>query len=318
MARADVLSRLGDLLANLDATTTRAAAEEHFRAALALQPDHGLRSRRPRLPRRAGRASGRGAPLLREGREARAGRRPRAVPLRREPDRRPRPRLAAAGARRPDPGGGAASRLRRGLGAARLHLSRPRRSCRPRRSRPWRRPTACSLRGWTSPTTSPLAYARTGQTAEGRGADRARARPQGDARGDRERPRGPARRGAAAGRGADRRAEARRGARPPRGGEGEDEPARRGATSWSGGSTRSSAPSTSTTSSTATTRRSSWPTRGTSRDAVAILEPLLTTTQDPAQVERARTLIERLRPPKKKGAVRSLTRLDRADTPAIA
>ncbi|MFY9824734.1 MAG: DUF1570 domain-containing protein [Thermoanaerobaculia bacterium] len=40
MARADVLFRLGDLLANLDAEH-RAAAEEDFRAALALRPDHG-------------------------------------------------------------------------------------------------------------------------------------------------------------------------------------------------------------------------------------------------------------------------------------
>lgn len=40
------------------------------------------------------------------------------------------------------------------------------------------------------------------------------------------------------------------------------------------------------------------------KGAVAILEPLLTTTRDPAQVERAQALIERLRPPKKKGAVR--------------
>ena len=40
------------------------------------------------------------------------------------------------------------------------------------------------------------------------------------------------------------------------------------------------------------------------KDAVAILEALLTTTRDPAQVERARVLMERLRPPKKKGQVR--------------
>lgn len=39
MARQDVLFRLGDLLANLDADHY-AAAEEHFRAALAVQPDH--------------------------------------------------------------------------------------------------------------------------------------------------------------------------------------------------------------------------------------------------------------------------------------
>ncbi|HEV7508522.1 MAG TPA: DUF1570 domain-containing protein [Thermoanaerobaculia bacterium] len=39
MARQDVLFRLGDLLANLDADHY-AAAEEHFRAALAIQPDH--------------------------------------------------------------------------------------------------------------------------------------------------------------------------------------------------------------------------------------------------------------------------------------
>lgn len=38
--------------------------------------------------------------------------------------------------------------------------------------------------------------------------------------------------------------------------------------------------------------------------AVAILEPLLTTTQDPMQVERARVLIESLQPPKKKRPVR--------------
>jgi Flp pilus assembly protein TadD len=43
---------------------------------------------------------------------------------------------------------------------------------------------------------------------------------------------------------------------------------------------------------------------GNVKGAVAILEPLLTTTQDPTQVERARTLLERLRPPKKKGSVR--------------
>jgi cytochrome c-type biogenesis protein CcmH/NrfG len=40
MARADVLFRLGDLLANLG-DEYRAAAEEHFRAALAVQPEHG-------------------------------------------------------------------------------------------------------------------------------------------------------------------------------------------------------------------------------------------------------------------------------------
>jgi Flp pilus assembly protein TadD len=39
MARQDVLFRLGDLLSNLDADHY-AAAEEHFRAALAVQPDH--------------------------------------------------------------------------------------------------------------------------------------------------------------------------------------------------------------------------------------------------------------------------------------
>jgi tetratricopeptide (TPR) repeat protein len=44
--------------------------------------------------------------------------------------------------------------------------------------------------------------------------------------------------------------------------------------------------------------------RGDVKGAVAILEPLLTTTRDPAQVERARDLIERLRPPRKKGPVR--------------
>ncbi len=43
---------------------------------------------------------------------------------------------------------------------------------------------------------------------------------------------------------------------------------------------------------------------GNVKDAVAILEPLLTSTQDPMQVERARTLIERLQPPKKKRSVR--------------
>ena len=43
---------------------------------------------------------------------------------------------------------------------------------------------------------------------------------------------------------------------------------------------------------------------GNVHDAVAILEPLLTSTQDPMQVERARALIERLRPPKKKSSVR--------------
>jgi tetratricopeptide (TPR) repeat protein len=40
MAWADVLFRLGDLLANVD-DEHRAAAEEHFRAALAAQPDYG-------------------------------------------------------------------------------------------------------------------------------------------------------------------------------------------------------------------------------------------------------------------------------------
>jgi Flp pilus assembly protein TadD len=40
------------------------------------------------------------------------------------------------------------------------------------------------------------------------------------------------------------------------------------------------------------------------KGSIAILEPLLTTTQDPTQVERARTLIERLRPAKKRGAGR--------------
>jgi len=44
--------------------------------------------------------------------------------------------------------------------------------------------------------------------------------------------------------------------------------------------------------------------RGNVKGAIAILETLLTTTPDPAQVERARTLIERLRPPGKKGPVR--------------
>ncbi len=43
---------------------------------------------------------------------------------------------------------------------------------------------------------------------------------------------------------------------------------------------------------------------GDAKGAIAILEPLLTTTRDPTQVERARTLIERLRPAKKKGSVR--------------
>ncbi|MFL6261899.1 MAG: tetratricopeptide repeat protein [Thermoanaerobaculia bacterium] len=44
--------------------------------------------------------------------------------------------------------------------------------------------------------------------------------------------------------------------------------------------------------------------RGKVPEAVAILEPLLKTTQDPVQVERARTLLERLRPIRKKKAVR--------------
>jgi tetratricopeptide (TPR) repeat protein len=44
--------------------------------------------------------------------------------------------------------------------------------------------------------------------------------------------------------------------------------------------------------------------RGDVKGAIALLEPLLTTTRDPAQVERARALIERLRPPRKKGPVR--------------
>jgi Flp pilus assembly protein TadD len=40
--------------------------------------------------------------------------------------------------------------------------------------------------------------------------------------------------------------------------------------------------------------------RGKVQEAAAILEPLLQTTQDPMQVERARTLLERLRPARKK------------------
>ncbi|HEY0512006.1 MAG TPA: tetratricopeptide repeat protein [Thermoanaerobaculia bacterium] len=40
-------------------------------------------------------------------------------------------------------------------------------------------------------------------------------------------------------------------------------------------------------------------TRGDVRQAIAILEPLLATTEDPAQVERARALIARLKPPRK-------------------
>ncbi len=41
--------------------------------------------------------------------------------------------------------------------------------------------------------------------------------------------------------------------------------------------------------------------RGKVQEAVAILEPLLQTTQDPMQVERARRLLEQLRPGRKKG-----------------
>lgn len=41
MARPDVLFRLGDLLANLDDDHHRAAAEEYFRTALEAQPNHG-------------------------------------------------------------------------------------------------------------------------------------------------------------------------------------------------------------------------------------------------------------------------------------
>jgi tetratricopeptide (TPR) repeat protein len=44
--------------------------------------------------------------------------------------------------------------------------------------------------------------------------------------------------------------------------------------------------------------------RGNVQGALALLEPLLTTTQDPLQVERARALIEHLRPGKKKDAIR--------------
>jgi tetratricopeptide (TPR) repeat protein len=44
--------------------------------------------------------------------------------------------------------------------------------------------------------------------------------------------------------------------------------------------------------------------RGDVEQALALLEPLLTTTQDPVQVERAHKLIEHLRPAKKRGAVR--------------
>jgi tetratricopeptide (TPR) repeat protein len=44
--------------------------------------------------------------------------------------------------------------------------------------------------------------------------------------------------------------------------------------------------------------------RGKVKEAVAILEPLLQTTQDPVQVERARTLLEHLRPVRKKKGVR--------------
>jgi tetratricopeptide (TPR) repeat protein len=44
--------------------------------------------------------------------------------------------------------------------------------------------------------------------------------------------------------------------------------------------------------------------RGKVQEAVAILEPLLQTTQDPIQVERARTLLERLRPMRKRKGVR--------------
>jgi len=44
--------------------------------------------------------------------------------------------------------------------------------------------------------------------------------------------------------------------------------------------------------------------RGNVNGAIALLEPLLATTQDPMQVERARVLIERLQPPRKKRPVR--------------
>ena len=43
--------------------------------------------------------------------------------------------------------------------------------------------------------------------------------------------------------------------------------------------------------------------RGKVQEAVAILEPLLQTTQDPMQVERARSLLERLKPVRKKKGV---------------
>jgi tetratricopeptide (TPR) repeat protein len=41
--------------------------------------------------------------------------------------------------------------------------------------------------------------------------------------------------------------------------------------------------------------------RGDVRGAAAILEPLMATTTDPQQIERARSLLDRLKPPKKKG-----------------
>ena len=40
--------------------------------------------------------------------------------------------------------------------------------------------------------------------------------------------------------------------------------------------------------------------RGDVQGALAILEPLIETTQDPTQVERARSLVQRLKGPKKK------------------
>jgi tetratricopeptide (TPR) repeat protein len=46
--------------------------------------------------------------------------------------------------------------------------------------------------------------------------------------------------------------------------------------------------------------------QGDVKGAAAILEPLLTTTLDPMQTERARALLERLRPPAKKGGKKSV------------
>ena len=177
MARADVLFRLGDLLANHGGRPPcrrRRALPGRPRR----QPDHGpAMAGLGFLAELAGRPDG-GADLVREGREARAGRLPRAVPLCHEPHRRPRPRLAAAAraaltrkwwpsaptSARPGPAWATPSRRRRAL--------------------PRGRPSAGD-----GPPPAPLAHGRGSQPRrglrphrpprEGAGADRARARPPG-------------------------------------------------------------------------------------------------------------------------------------------